>query len=111
MLQDLGIAEHQVVLAIDGHDVVDAASFAKVANDEYAQLVERGGTLRLLVQTDTGDPREFSTTIAGKHVDAPPPPPTGHGGHGGHKDGGSGGVNVWDRFGGSSRSGRDDPTQ
>ena len=111
VLQDLGLAEHQVVLAIDGHDVVDADSFAKVASDEYAQFAERGGTLRLLVQTETGDPREFSTTIAGRHVDAPPPVNPPHQGHGGHGTTNPGGVNVWDRFGGSSKSGRDDPTQ
>ncbi|MGE5185803.1 MAG: hypothetical protein ACM31C_27270, partial [Acidobacteriota bacterium] len=112
VLQDLGLAEHQIVLAIDGRDVLDADSFAKVAADEYAVLADKGGTLRLLVQTDTGDPREFSTTIAGKHVEAPPPvnPPS-RGGRGGRAPGGSGGVNVWDRFGGSSKAGRDDPTQ
>jgi anti-anti-sigma regulatory factor len=111
-LQDLGLGEHHVVLAIDGHDVVDAASFAKIAGEEYALLAERGGTLRLLVQTDTGDPREFSTNIPGRHVDTPTPP-TGpvRPPRGGGQTGGSGGINVWDRFGGSNRGGRDDPTQ
>src|SRR5206468_2613601 len=111
-LQDLGLAEHHVVLAVNGHDVVDAASFAKIAGEEYGQLAERGGSLRLLVQTDSGDPREFSTQIAGKHVDTPTPPVgpvRPHGGSG--RDTGAGGVNVWDRFGGSNRGGRDDPTQ
>jgi anti-anti-sigma regulatory factor len=107
-LQDLGLAEHYIVLAIDGRDVIDAASFAKIANEEHAQLVEHGGLLRLLVQTDTGDPREFSRTIPGKLDPAAPRvrdvrprgdvPPTG-------------GINVWDRFGGNRGSGRDDPAQ
>jgi anti-anti-sigma regulatory factor len=111
-LQELGLAEHQVVLAIDGHDVVDAATFAKLANDELAAMVDKGGTLRLLVQTDSGDPRELSKNIPGKHIDVPTPPvPTGRGGRGGQTGGSNGGVNVWDRFGGSNRGGRDDPTQ
>ncbi len=111
-LQDLGLAEHHVVLAVNGHDVVDAASFAKIAGEEYAALVDKGGPLRLLVQTDTGDPREFSTQVAGKHIDVPTPPtgPT-RPPRGGGNNSGSGGVNVWDRFGGSNRGGRDDPTQ
>jgi anti-anti-sigma regulatory factor len=109
-LQDLGLAEHYVVLAIDGRDVVDGASFAKIVNEEFAQLTERGGAFRLLVQTASGDPREFSATIPGPHIDAPPPS-TGHSGHGSHGDVTTGGVNVWDRFGGNRGSGRDDPTQ
>jgi anti-anti-sigma regulatory factor len=109
-LQDLGLAEHYVVLAVDGRDVVDADTFAKIVSEEQAQVAERGGAFRLLVQTDSGDPREFSTTYEGVHVDTPTPPT--HGGHGGH--GGTnatGGVNIWDRFGGNRGSGRDDPTQ
>src|SRR5262249_45748431 len=70
-LQDLGLAEHYIVLVIDGRDIVDAACFARVAGEEYAQLTERGGSLRLLVQTDTGDPREFSTAVAGKRSEVP----------------------------------------
>ncbi len=92
-LQDLGLSERAIVLAIAGHDVTDAATFAKIAETEYAALVERGGTLRLLVQTETGDPRELATQIAGKQVVVPEPthpvtPPVDH----------SQGVNVWDRF-------------
>src|SRR5207302_3254781 len=109
VLQDLGLAEHYVVLAVDGRDVVDAATFAKLVAEEYAVLEDRGGALRLLVQTDSGDPREFSTTVAGRHVETTAPP---HGPHRGNPhDTGSGGVNVWDRFGGNRGSGRDDPTQ
>ncbi len=92
-LQELGLSERAIVLAIAGHDVTDAAMFAKLAETEYAALVERGGTLRLLVQTDSGDPRELATQIAGKQVVAPEPTrpvtrPVDH----------SQGVNVWDRF-------------
>jgi anti-anti-sigma regulatory factor len=110
VLLDLGLAEHYIVLAVDGRDVVDAASFAKLVGEEHDQLVERGGSLRLLVQTDTGDPREFSTAIQGRHVDGTGP--VIHGPHGTTPTNtGSGGVNVWDRFGGNRGSGRDDPTQ
>jgi hypothetical protein len=110
-LQDLGLAEHYVVLAVDGRDVVDADSFAKIVAEEQAQVAERGGQFRLLVQTDSGDPREFSTTYEGVHVDVPTP--TGHGGHGGHgtTSPGTGGVNIWDRTGGGKPGGKDDPTQ
>jgi anti-anti-sigma regulatory factor len=108
VLQELGLAEHYVVIAIDGHDVPDAATFAKLAESEYASLVDRGGTLRLMVQTETGDPREFSTTFAVKPVFIPVP--TGNGKPGPATDH-STGVNVWDRFGGNRGSGRDDPTQ
>jgi anti-anti-sigma regulatory factor len=111
LVQDLGIAEKYIVLAVDGRDAVDAESFVKLLSEERAQLAERGGSLRLLVQTDTGDPREFSTTIAGKAV--APVPVDKPGTHGtGNRDGSnSGGVNVWDRLGGNHGSGRDDPTQ
>jgi hypothetical protein len=110
-LQAAGLAEHNIVLAIDGHDVVDAASFAKVASEEYAALVDHGGTLRMLVQTDSGDPRELATSIAGKAVDVVVPPTRPKGPRGTGRDNGSGGVNIWDRVGGSNHAGRDDPTQ
>ena len=108
-LQDLGLAEHYIVLAIDGHDVADAASFEKLATGEYAALAASGGTLRVLVQADTGDPREFSSTIA-----APSGPVVqSHGGRpsAGNPQPSAGAVNVWDRYGGNRGSGRDDPTQ
>ena len=108
-LQGLGLAEQYVVLSIDGRDAGDAAGFAKLADDEYAGLVERGGTLRLKVQLADGAPREFAAAIKPPPVDEPPtagairrPRPPGVG---------TGGVNVWDRFGGGKGSGRDDPTQ
>ena len=108
-LQDLGLAEHYIVLAVDGRDIVDEKSFAKIVGEEYAQLTERGGTLRLLVQTDSGEPREFSKTIPGPPVDSHPTtrPRDTHTTH----ELPTGGVNVWDRFGGNRGSGRDDPTQ
>jgi len=110
-LQDLGLAEHYIVLSIDGHDVPDAATFAKLATDEYALLstAEHGGSFHLLVQTETGDPREFSVQLAGKPTPQTPIP-TGHGNHT-HDVDHSNGVNVWDAYGGNKRGGRDDPTQ
>jgi hypothetical protein len=106
-LQDLGLAEQYIVLGVDGRDVADAASFAKLAEDEHAALVEHGGTLRLKVQAADGAPREFATDIRPLHSSPPetapngrhPRPPTGNG------------VNVWDRYNGNRGSGRDDPTQ
>jgi len=106
-LQELGLAEQYVVLAIDGRDVIDAAGFAKLVGDEYFGLAEHGGTLRLKVQLADGAPREFAAAIKPLHSDDPgsavkrPHPGST----------GSGGVNVWDKFGGSKGSGRDDPTQ
>jgi anti-anti-sigma regulatory factor/DNA-directed RNA polymerase subunit RPC12/RpoP len=107
-LQELGLAEQYVVLGIDGRDVGDAAGFAKLAGDEFATLSERGGTLRLKVQLADGAPREFASAIKPLHpedanvpgVKRPHPGTSG-----------SGGVNVWDKFGGGKGSGRDDPTQ
>ena len=111
-IQQLGVAEKYIVLAVDGRDVVDASSFVKILGEEHASLAERGGSLRLLVQGDTGDPREFSTQIAGKPVEGGTPIPN-NGRNTGRNtgSGGTGGVNVWDRFGGNKGSGRDDPTQ
>ncbi len=108
-LQDLGLAEQYVVVAVAGRDVIDASSFAKLAADEYAVLADKGGTLRLKVQANDGAPREFAATIKAKHVE---PPDTGSGKppRNGSQTG-SGGINVWDRYGGGKGSGRDDPTQ
>ncbi len=109
-LQDLGLAEQYVVVAVAGRDVIDAASFAKLAGDEHAQLVEHGGTLRLKVQSSDGAPREFSTMIKNKVEDIAPSngkPDRGTG----KNPGTPGGVNIWDRYGGGKGSGRDDPTQ
>ncbi|HUJ59204.1 MAG TPA: hypothetical protein VLX92_11950 [Kofleriaceae bacterium] len=105
-LQELGLAEHYVVIAIDGRDVVDAPSFAAILTEEYAQLEDRGGALRLLVQTETGDPREFQTAIAGRRVEPGTTvrvPRVIH-------DLPTGGINVWDRYNGGRSTGRDDPS-
>jgi hypothetical protein len=108
-LQDIGLAEQYVVLAVGGRDVTDAATFAKLASDEHDQLVEHGGTFRLKVQAADGAPREFAQPIKAK---APETPETGR--HGPHQTAPvppTGGVNVWDRYNGGKRNGRDDPTQ
>lgn len=111
-LQDLGIAEQYVVVAVAGRDVIDAATFAKLATDEDAALVDKGGTLRLKVQASDGAPREFSAVIKAKTDTTPSGktgPRNGNGGTGVPTNGGA--VNVWDRYGGGKGSGRDDPTQ
>ena len=109
-IQELGVAENSIVLSIDGRDTPDAAAFTKIIAEEREMLEERGGALRILVQADSGDPREFSQTIAGRPIEIAPD--RGRGGRGGKGGSGpAGGVNVWDRFGGNKGSGRDDPTQ
>src|SRR5262249_32715351 len=106
-LQELGLAEQYVVLAVDGRDAIDAPGFAKLADDEYAGLALRGGTLRLKVQAADGAPREFATAIHSPSrppsSDAPSAPAPGRG----TRPTGPGGINVWDRFGGGGSSGRD----
>ncbi|MDB4962698.1 MAG: hypothetical protein JWP01_2697 [Myxococcales bacterium] len=110
-LQDLGLAEQYIVVSVAGRDVTDAASFAKLVTDEHTELVERGGAFRLKVQASDGASREFSAVIKPKQVETPTPndgkaPKPGTG-----TQTGSGGVNVWDRYGGGKGTGRDDPTQ
>ncbi len=109
-IQELGVAENSIVLSIDGRDTPDAAAFTKIIAEEREMLEERGGALRILVQADSGDPREFSQTIAGRPIEIAPDR-GGRGGRGGKGGGPAGGVNVWDRFGGNKGSGRDDATQ
>lgn len=109
-IQELGAAEHYVVLAVDGRETRDAETFAKIVSEERELLVERGGALRLLVQTDGGDPREFSKQFPGKPVEVIIDPKDKRHGKG-TQTGGTGSINTWDRFGGSRGSGRDDPTQ
>jgi hypothetical protein len=107
-LQEVGLAEQYIILSIGGRDVGDAAAFAKVAGAEHAQLVDRGGTLRLKVQTADPAPREFVATVKAPET----PKQTGTGKRPNGRPGGPpGGVNVWDRYNGSRGSGRDDPTQ
>jgi hypothetical protein len=109
-VQALGVAQNYIVLAVDGRDTPDAASFAKIVSEEHTLLADRGGALRLLVQSDNGDPREFSTTLAGKPIQIVPDNSGKR--HGNGNSGNSGGsINVWDRLGGGKGTGRDDPTQ
>ncbi len=108
-LQDVGLAEQYIVLAVGGRDVTDASAFAQHVTDEHAQLRERGGTLRLKVQTPDPAPREFAKQLEGKPVESTGSgkrPPRGSG-----ADSDRGGVNVWDKFDRGKGSGRDDPTQ
>ncbi|HEY0253110.1 MAG TPA: zinc ribbon domain-containing protein, partial [Kofleriaceae bacterium] len=69
-LQELGLAEHYVVLGVDGKDVVDAAGFAKLVTDEISVLSDKGGTLRVRIQPESGEPRELSTQIPSKQASA-----------------------------------------
>lgn len=108
-VQALGVAQNYIVLAVDGRDTPDAASFAKIVAEEHTLLADRGGALRLLVQSDNGDPREFSTTLAGKPIQIVPDNGGKRHGNGNSNSGGS--INVWDRLGGGKGNGRDDPTQ
>ncbi|MBX3159236.1 MAG: hypothetical protein KF773_24925 [Deltaproteobacteria bacterium] len=118
-LQEIGVDKGYVVLSIDGRDVGDGAAFARLALDEVGTLAIRGGSLRLKVQTPDPEPREFSAAVAAVAVDPPPGDPKKPGG--GRTgpgptptNGGSGGVNVWDRLGGGGGAkggGRDDPNQ
>ncbi|MBA3392484.1 MAG: hypothetical protein H0T89_07570 [Deltaproteobacteria bacterium] len=108
-LQDLGLAEQYIVLAVGGRDIGDASAFAQLVNDEHTQLVERGGTLRLKVQTPDPAPREFAKKLEGKPVE-----PTGSGKRpprGSGTDPAHGGVNVWDKFDRGKGRGREDPNQ
>ncbi len=113
-LQQAGIAEGYVVTAVAGRDVVDAATFAKLAADEHAALADRGGPLRFKVQTPADPaPREFTAKIEGAAAVTPDntgkkPHPTGSGTQG------TGNVNVWDKYErppGAKAPSRDDPSQ
>jgi hypothetical protein len=111
-LQDIGLAEQYIVLSIDGRDVTDASAFAKLAAEEGAHLEERGGTLRLKVQTPDPAPREFADAIKPRSPERPAAGRTGD--HPRTREGAAappGGINVWDRYGGGKGSGRDDPAQ
>lgn len=109
-LQELGLAEQYVVLGVDGRDVTDAASFAKVIGEEHAGLIERGGTLRLKVQASDGAPREFAkASPARQEAAVPAANPVKRGAP--ENRGGTRNINVWDKVDGSTGSGLDDPTQ
>jgi anti-anti-sigma regulatory factor/DNA-directed RNA polymerase subunit RPC12/RpoP len=107
-LRTLGLSEQYVVLAVGGRDVGDAAGFAKLTGDEHAGLVERGGVLRLKVQSGDGAPREFATEIAAPRSE-PVVPPNGQRPRPPAANGSN--INVWDKYNGSKNGGRDDPTQ
>jgi hypothetical protein len=112
-LQALGLAEQYIVLSIDGRDITDAAAFARLADEEHAQLAARGGTLRLKVQTPDPAPREFAEEIAPRTDGEPErgrPGGRGRGSGAGSPSIPTGGINVWDRLGGGKGS-ADDPTQ
>lgn len=105
-VQELGVAEHSVVTHVGGREAPDAETFAKLVTEERETLASRGGLWRLTVQTDSSDPREFSVNIPGPPVDVPSTRK-----RTGTRDVGTGGVNVWDRYGGNRGGSRDDPTQ
>ncbi|MBS1123192.1 MAG: hypothetical protein H6Q90_5420 [Deltaproteobacteria bacterium] len=105
-LSTAGLTEQTIVLAVDGREVTDAASFARIATDEHAALEAHGGTLRLRVQTADPAPREFTTAVKGTVESAPA---TGSGKR--PRAHSTSNVNIWDKFGGNKGSGRDDPTQ
>ncbi len=95
-LQELGLAEAAIVLAIDGRDVTDAAAFAKLVTDEQAAASEHGGTLRLKIAAGDGGPHELVREYPVPDAKAPP----GVQGPAVHTVP-TGGINVWDRYGGS----------
>ncbi|MBA3538681.1 MAG: hypothetical protein H0T79_03570 [Deltaproteobacteria bacterium] len=113
--KDIGLAERYIVQSINGRDPAGIESFVKIATEEYAQLQQRGGTLRLKVQAEDGAMREFTAEIKATGTGAVTPPdpkrPGTGSGSGKHTPTPTGGVNVWDKYGGNKGSGRDDPTQ
>ena len=110
-LQQAGVAEGYIVLSISGRDVVDGASFAKLATDEHAALTKRGGDLRFKVQTPDPAPREFVSKIAATEVESTEVKKPG-GKPGTHSSPGTGSVNVWDKYEPRPKGGtRDDPTK
>jgi hypothetical protein len=115
-LAQSGLSPGYVVLSVAGAKVADAAGFAQLTGDELTRLKNVGGALRLEVQAGDGDSKSFSVPVAAdKPIDTGRPNPGGTGGTGGtggsHNGSNTGNVNVWDRYGGGSDKGRDDPTQ
>ena len=111
-LSKAGLTQGAVVLSVGGAKVVDAASFAQLTTDEATRLAAVGGALRLEVQAGDGDARSFSAPIAAIRPPDDGRTPTGSGSGGARPTGsGTGNINVWDRLGGGSGQGRDDPTQ
>lgn len=97
-LQEIGLAEGYVVLAVNGRDVTDATAFAKLVTDEQAAAVAHGGTLRLKVAAGDGAPREFTRAYEAPTGPAVIPAPVTQPVH----DVPTGGINVWDRYGGGT---------
>lgn len=108
-----GLTQGYVVLSVGGAKVADAAGFAQLATDEAARLAAVGGALRLEVQAGDGDAKSFSAPIAATRPIDDGRPSGGSGGGTGGRGGssGTGNINIWDRLGGGSGQGRDDPTQ
>lgn len=109
-LASAGLTPGYVVLSIAGAKVADGAGFAQLVGDELNRLKVAGGALRLEIQAGDGDSKSFSVPVAAtKPVGEVRP--GGGSGSGGRNPTGTGNVNVWDRLGGGSSQGRDDPTQ
>jgi hypothetical protein len=95
-LQNLGLAVGYIVVAVDGRPLPDAEAYATFVASEQDSATVHGGTLRLeVIAGDDGAPREFARTYAGpvpanlpvRYIPVPSVP--------------TGGINVWDRYGGS----------
>lgn len=106
-----GLTPGYVVLSIAGAKVADGAGFAQLVADELTRLKTVGGALRLEVQAGDGDSKSFSVPIAAARAPVDDRPNNGSGGGTGRPSTGTGNVNVWDRLGGGTPGGRDDPTQ
>jgi hypothetical protein len=109
-LQQAGVAEGYIVISISGRDVTDAPSFAKLATDEHAQLVARGGALRFKVQTPDPAPREFVSKVEAVATETQPANTGGKGPRNTGGTQGTGNVNVWDKYE-RNKPNRDDPRQ
>ena len=111
-LAGAGLTPGYVVLSVAGAKVADAAGFAQLATDELTRLKIAGGALRLEVQAGDGDSKSFSVPVAAdKPIDSGGSGRPSSGTGSGRPSSGTGNVNVWDRYGGGSSAGRDDPTQ
>jgi anti-anti-sigma regulatory factor len=110
-LKERGVAEQFVILEVGGRKVTGTEAFAKLLPEEISRLEASGGTLELTVQAGDGAPRSFKDLIAKKATGAPARPA----GTGGQRNPGGGtgnsNINVWDRVGGGTNGGREDPTQ
>ena len=111
--QQLGLAQHYVVLGVGGKDIEDPAHLGRVVGEELARLEKAGGTLELEVQADDPRPRKFSSAV--KSV--APPDEGSDRDRDRDRDRGSGkrhergGVNVWDRYDNGKKPNPDDPRQ